>query len=112
MHEGHGECVYIGGAEGTGAPSHADLLLENNLISGCGSLGIRGHQWDAINVKDGLVGVEITGNVVFDAHWGIEVASPADIHHNLVFDERGDDTMWEKDQATAHWMGGVFAIWR
>lgn len=90
VHEVRGECVYIGGAEGTGGPSHAGLLIERNLVHGCGSLGIRGHQWDAINVKDGIEGVEVVGNVLFDAHWGLEIGSPADLHDNLVFDVADD----------------------
>lgn len=86
VHEGTGECVYIGGAEGLGGPSHAELLIERNLIHGCGSQGIRGSQSDGINVKDGIRGVRIVENVVLDAHWGIEVGSPAEIADDLVFD--------------------------
>jgi hypothetical protein len=79
-----GECVYIGGSEGENMDSHADLVLERNLIHHCWNPFTSRH--DGINVKDRIDGVIIRDNVIFEVDWGIEVASPARIEGNLIFD--------------------------
>jgi hypothetical protein len=79
-----GECVYIGGSEGEDLDSHAQLVLERNLIHHCWSPISSQH--DGINVKDRITGVTITDNVIFEVDWAIEVASPAVISGNLMFD--------------------------
>lgn len=84
IYDQRGECLYIGGSEGEDAPSHAGVVLENNLVHDCYAALDTKH--DAINVKDRLQNVVVTRNVVFHADWGIEVASPGIYASNLVFD--------------------------
>lgn len=80
----HGECIYIGGSEGTDADSHARVEVVNNLVHDCvDRLGTRN---DGINIKDRMGSVWVHRNVVFRTDWGIEVASPGRYDHNLVFD--------------------------
>ena len=82
MYDQRGECLYIGGSEGTDAPSHRGVILENNLIHDCYADLDTKH--DAINVKDRLVDVVVRRNVVLNADWGIEVASPGTFANNVV----------------------------
>lgn len=79
----HGECLYFGGAEGEDLDAHERLVVENNLIHDCKHPLSEKH--DGINVKDRIGSVLVARNVVFATHWGIEVASPAEIRGNLVF---------------------------
>ena len=80
-----GECIYIGGAEGTGEVSHHGIVVENNLVHGC--YGADGKA-DGINIKDGLVDVLVRRNVVFDVDWGLELGSGGLYSGNLVFETR------------------------
>lgn len=85
-----GECLYIGGAEGTGQPSHTGVRVENNLIHDCRD-PLDSHD-DAINIKD-VDDVLLTRNIVAQADWGIEVAAPGLYSHNLVLDTRREGFM-------------------
>jgi hypothetical protein len=78
-----GECIYIGGAEGEDIESHEVVVVENNLVHDCNHP--LSSQHDGINIKDRIASVTVAGNVVFDTHWGIELASPAVVRGNLVF---------------------------
>lgn len=84
LYDQRGECLYIGGSEGTDAPSHRNVVLENNLIHDCYADLDTKH--DAINVKDRMTDVRVHRNVVLEADWGIEVASAGEYTSNLVFD--------------------------
>ncbi|MEM6928276.1 MAG: right-handed parallel beta-helix repeat-containing protein [Myxococcota bacterium] len=84
LYDQRGECLYIGGSEGTDAPSHHDVVIENNLIHDCYADLDTKH--DAINVKDRMSQVRVHRNVVLRADWGIEVASSGEYTSNLVFD--------------------------
>lgn len=86
LYDVRGECIYIGGAEDTGGPSHSDVRIENNLIHGCGHEVHWGDDLDGINIKDGITGVVIRRNVISEAHWGMQIDSPALIEQNLIFD--------------------------
>lgn len=79
-----GECVYIGGAEGTGVPSHARVEVVGNLIHDCRGIGFD-TKHDALNLKDGLGDVRVERNVLFNADWGLEIGSAGVYRHNLVF---------------------------
>lgn len=79
-----GECIYIGGSEGEDRDAHAHVEIVNNLVHNCWDPWDTKH--DAINIKDRIASVIVTHNVVFETHWGIEVASPGRIANNLVFD--------------------------
>lgn len=79
-----GECIYIGGAEGVDEPSHDLVVLQSNLVHDCRSPWNTRH--DGINVKDRIGRAVVTGNVVFDSDWGIEVASPGLYAGNAVLD--------------------------
>ncbi len=78
-----GECIYIGGAGGEDIDAHERVVIENNLVHDCANAV--SSQDDGINIKDRIGSVTVAGNVVFDTHWGIEVASPATVRGNLVF---------------------------
>jgi len=84
IYDQRGECLYVGGAEGTDAPSHRGVVLENNLIHDCFADLDTKH--DAINVKDRIEDVRVHRNVVLRADWGIEVASPGSYTNNVVID--------------------------
>ncbi|MEO0605060.1 MAG: right-handed parallel beta-helix repeat-containing protein, partial [Myxococcota bacterium] len=84
LYDQRGECLYIGGSEGTDAPSHTNVVIENNLIHDCYADLDTKH--DAINVKDRMSDVRVHRNVVLRADWGIEVASSGEYTNNLVFD--------------------------
>lgn len=79
----HGECIYIGGAEGEDIDAHEVVVIENNLVHDCTSPVSSQH--DGINIKDRIGSVTVAGNVVFNTNWGIEIASPGDVRGNLVF---------------------------
>jgi hypothetical protein len=84
VYDQHGECIYIGGSEGTDADSHERVEVVNNLVHDCvDRLGTRN---DGVNIKDRMGSVWVHRNVVFRTDWGIEVASPGVYDHNLVFD--------------------------
>ncbi len=78
-----GECVYIGGAGGEDLDAHERVVIENNLIHDCWKA--LGTEHDGINIKDRILEVTVTRNVVFHTDWGIEIASPGTISHNLVW---------------------------
>ncbi len=79
-----GECVYVGGAEGTREPSHARVVIARNLVHHCRNPWDTRH--DGINIKDGIGAVEVTSNVVYAVDWGIEAASPGVYANNLILD--------------------------
>ncbi|MBX2796587.1 MAG: right-handed parallel beta-helix repeat-containing protein [Myxococcales bacterium] len=81
-----GECIYIGGAEGTEQAAHEHVEVVANLVHGCRDPFDTKH--DAINIKDQIDSVVVERNVVFDTDWGIEAASPGRYAHNLVFDTK------------------------
>ncbi len=83
-----GECIYIGGSEGEDVDAHASVEIVNNLVHNCWNGWDSKH--DAINVKDRIGRVTVARNVVFETHWGIEVASPGWIANNLVFDTQSN----------------------
>lgn len=83
-----GECIYIGGAEGQDIEAHERVVIENNLIHDCSRPGST-HD-DGINIKDRLSEVTVAHNVVFNTHWGIEIASPGAVTGNLVFATRSN----------------------
>lgn len=78
-----GECVYIGGSEGTDQDAHAAVTVEGNLIHDCRH-AFSG-KTDGINIKDRIGFASVRRNVVFHTHWGIELASPGLYEENLVF---------------------------
>ena len=78
-----GECIYIGGSEGEDADAHERVEIVNNLVHNCWNAWDNKH--DAINVKDRIAELVVARNVVFETHWGIEVASAGLIEGNLVF---------------------------
>ncbi len=86
LYDVSGECIYIGGAEDTGGPSHSDVRIENNLIHGCGHKVHWGDDLDGINIKDGIAPVVIRRNVISETHWGMQIDSPALIEQNVIFD--------------------------
>ena len=81
-----GECIYIGGSEGEDQDAHARIEIVNNLVHNCWN------PWDSnddgINVKDRILELVVERNVVFETHWGLEIASPGLIVNNLVFDTK------------------------
>jgi hypothetical protein len=79
----HGECIYIGGAEGEDRDAHEVVVIENNLVHDCNHP--LSSQHDGINIKDRIGSLTVARNVVFDTHWGIELASPGLVRGNLVF---------------------------
>ncbi len=79
-----GECIYIGGSGGEGEPSHAEVVVEGNLVHDCRSALDTKH--DGINIKDRMGQVTVQHNAVLGADWGLEVASPGLYAHNLVMD--------------------------
>lgn len=83
-----GECIYIGGAEGEDIDSHEIVIIENNLVHDCQHP--LSSQDDGINIKDRIGSVTVAGNVVFNTKWGIEIASPAIVRGNLVFETRSN----------------------
>jgi len=99
----HGECIYIGGAEGEDIDSHEVVVIERNLVHDCTHPLSNKH--DGINIKDRIGQVTIAGNVVFATHWGIEIASPADVRGNLVFDTRSNGI-----HATDGWGRGLSGL--
>lgn len=78
----HGECIYIGGAEDEDIDAHEVVVIENNLVHDCTHPLSSRH--DGINIKDRIASVAVVGNVVFETHWGIEIASPGEVRGNLV----------------------------
>lgn len=84
----HGECIYIGGAEGEDIDAHEVVVVENNLVHDC--THPLSSQHDGINIKDRIGGLTVARNVVFDTHWGIELASPGLVRGNLVFSTRSN----------------------
>ena len=85
-----GECIYIGGAEGSGEASHRGIVVENNLVHGCYAADGKA---DGINIKDGLGDVVVRRNVVFDVDWGLELGSGGLYEGNLVFSTRDHGVM-------------------
>lgn len=83
-----GECIYLGGSEGEDEDAHAHVEVVNNLVHNCWNALDSKH--DGINIKDRIAEVTVSRNVVFETHWGIEVASPGLIANNLVFDTQSD----------------------
>jgi hypothetical protein len=83
-----GECIYIGGAEGMDIDAHEVVVIENNLVHDCRHA--LSSQDDGINIKDRIGSVTVARNVVFDTKWGIEIASPAIVRGNLVFETRSN----------------------
>ena len=82
-----GECIYIGGREGTEGPSHSHVLIENNLVHDCGFRDRNGDDWDGINLKDRLTSAVVRHNVIYRTHWGIQMTSVnAVVEENLIFD--------------------------
>jgi hypothetical protein len=78
-----GECIYIGGAEGENIDAHEVIVIENNLVHDCTHPLSSKH--DGINIKDRIGSVTVARNVVFETHWGLEIASPGYVFGNLVF---------------------------
>lgn len=83
-----GEGVYIGGSEGEDKDSHTYVEVSNNLIHHIWNYGST--EYDGINIKDRILDVNVSRNVLFTTHWGIEAASPGTFRQNLVFDTRAD----------------------
>lgn len=83
-----GECIYIGGAEGEDIDAHRVVVVENNLVHDC--THPLSSQHDGINIKDRIGSLTVERNVVFDTHWGIELASPGLVRGNLVFSTRSN----------------------
>jgi hypothetical protein len=60
IHDTYGECIYVGGSEDTGLSAHSNVRVEGNTLYHC---GIRHAQGDCIDIKDGMDGVTVRGNV-------------------------------------------------
>ncbi len=95
-----GECLYIGGAEGTDMPSHANIVIENNLIHDCRGPGLASTKADAINIKDRMTGVRVERNVVARSDWGLELGSPGVYRSNRVFDTRREGVTFNDSFST------------
>ncbi|MEZ4240566.1 MAG: right-handed parallel beta-helix repeat-containing protein [Myxococcota bacterium] len=93
LYDIRGECIYVGGADGTDGPGHDGVLLARNLVHHCGQYGHGGDDWDGINVKDHVTGVVLRENVVYAAHWGLQLDSAARIEGGLVYDVRDHGVM-------------------
>ena len=78
-----GECVYIGGSEGTDQDAHARVTVAGNLIHDCRSRTDTRN--DGINIKDRIGWAEVTRNVIFHTDWGLELASPGLYAENVIF---------------------------
>lgn len=65
IHDTYGEGIYIGGwyslAPGVGAGD--TLLIDSNTVY---NMGIRGHQGDGIDIKDGWTNVTVTNNTIYE----------------------------------------------
>lgn len=84
VYDHKGECIYIGGSEGEDEDSHHRVEIVGNLVHDCRNAWDTKH--DGINVKDRIGQMWVHRNVVFATDWGIEVASPGEVSHNLVFE--------------------------
>ncbi len=87
IHDTFGEALYIGGVYNLNFPSHSNITIENNTVYDAGRFGGEG---DGIETKDGMSGVTIRGNTVYQsvAATGedcITVSSAAVIERNYLY---------------------------
>jgi hypothetical protein len=78
------ECIYIGGSEGEDRDAHHYVEVSNNLIHHCWKPMNDKH--DGINIKDRILDVVVSRNVIFTVDWGIQGESSGNYSGNLVFD--------------------------
>jgi hypothetical protein len=73
VERGQGEGLYVAGTylvtEYGGCPAygntHHDILIENNIVT---DPGINGEEGDGLDLKAGLIGVTVRGNIFINAH--------------------------------------------
>lgn len=96
IHDTHGECLYIGGISGGDSfcancteDGHTNILIENNTIYNCGTLGGEG---DMIDIKPENSNITVRGNTIYMAPphvgkgvIGVGINAVATVENNFIY---------------------------